>query len=647
MPPWERYQSLRTEAAAADTPGPWSKYAAQPDVEYTPSGIGGVEMPLWDRFNTFVNGAVDQIPVVGPALSDFGAGVDAAWASLIEGKPVTKEERLAINRAQEEEYPIENIAGRVTGVVAPFVVAAPYAGASRLLGMTGSIGSRMGFGAASGTLMSGGDGLARGKSPVEAAQDAVVGGLVGGMFPLAEKGVKAGWDALRGSPMVSGPTAKVADALVNRDRLTQALMEARLKDLDGYGVIADLGENVQGQAGALATMPGKAQSLIADALQTREAGKNARIMNVVDALLGPAPVPSQVRAGIKENMEAVRPFYEEAFSNARAVDTSAIAADLDAAIVNLRGEAQSALKKVRPMLDVYGAPGNLDPNPYTLFQTRQAIDGMLQTEQNGKVIAALTQVRQQVDDALASAVPGIKEADARFAELARQGEGLTTGQRSLGAGPEAVPPADLAQTVAASAQPTELIGPSGVAFRISQGARAEIERLIGTTGNDVVALKQALKGDGSWNRQKLATLFGEERADALVRILDREKTFQDTYAAAFGNSKTATTQAAQKEFSSEVTGMPTSTTGTGLIANLITRGLGAAAGAAKTAGNEEAARLLMSGELTPELIAAINQALKAQKASLLAPGAAAVGVTTEKKKPIEIVVRGGNPALAQ
>lgn len=644
MPPWEKYQSLRTEAAATDNAsGPWSKYAAkQPTPEYTPSSIGGVEVPLWDRFNTFVNSAVDQIPVVGPALSDFGAGVDAAWASMLEGREVTKEERKGINKAQEEEYPIENVAGRVTGVVAPFVAAAPFAGPARLLGMSGNIGSRMGFGAASGGLISGADGLARGKDPQTVLQDALVGGFVGGLFPVAEKGVKAGWDAMRGSPMVAAPVSKVADALVNRDKFTQALAEARLKDLGPDAVIADLGENVQRQAGALATMPGKAQSAIAEVLQQREAAKNARIIGDVDELLGPAPVPSQIIAGNKANMEAVRPLYEEAFRRARAVDTTEIAENIDAAIVNLRGEAQSALKKVRPMLDVYGAPGNLDPNPYTLFQTRQAIDGLLQTEQNGKVIAALTDVRQQVDALLAQSVPGIKDADAMYAELARQNEGLVQGQRALGSGPEAVPPADLAATVAAGAQPSEIIGPSGVAFRISQGARAEIERIIGTTANDVVALKQALKGDGSWNRQKLVTLYGEERADQLVRILEREKTFQDTYAAAFGNSKTATTQAAQREFSPEVTGMPTSTTATGIIANLITKGLGAAAGAAKTAGNEEAARLLMSGELTPELIAAINQAIKQQRTSLLAPGAAAVGATTEKRQPLAITVRGGN-----
>lgn len=643
--PWEKYQAGTGVSAAA---GPWAKFQQPEKRDYTPSSIGGVEVPLLDRFNTFVNSAVDQIPVVGPALSDFGAGVDAAFASMVEGKPVTKEERKAINAAQEEEFPIENIGGRITGVVAPFALAAPYATASKLLGMSGNIGSRMGFGALSGGAISGADTKARGGSWEDAGVNALLGAGVGAMFPVGEKLVKMGWDAIRGAPVIARPAQKVAQGAV-ADKLTPNDLDAMLAALGDDAVLADLGPNLQAHAGALATMPGEAKSVIADKLVPRTAGKNARIIDDTDAILGPAPVPSKVEAGIRDGQRTLGPSYGEAFRGARAVDTTAIANDLDSAIVNMRGDAQKALKHVRQMLDVYGEPGTLDPNPGTLFQTRQAIDGILSTEANPKVIAALTQVRQQVDSVLADAVPGIKQVDAQFAELARQNEGLQLGAKALNSGKTAVRPAEMADEVAAGVQPEGLfIGPSGKTFRVSQGARAEIDRLIGTTANDLVALKQALKGDGSWNRQKLTQLFGNDKADALLDVLEREMKFQGTYDAAFGNSKTAATTAAQKLYSPEVTGLPTSSTMTGILANLATRATGAAASAAKTSGNAEAARLLMSGkEASPVLRAAIAQAIREAKPSLLAPGAAAVGVTTPKKKPIEIMVRGGNPALGR
>lgn len=604
---------------------------------YIPSNLGGVDTSILDRINTFGNGLVDQIPIVGPALSDFGAGVDAAWASMIEGRPVTKEERLRINKSQEEEFPLENVGGRVAGVVAPFMLAAPFAGASRVLGMSGSLGSQMGFGLGSGALISGADTAARGGDVGEVLASGAVGGVTGGVFPVLTRGAKLAFDALKGNPMVAKPVAKVADALTNRDKLTAAMVEQRLKEMGPGTVIGDMGENVRGQVGALATMPGEAKQIIADILNARHAGTNSRIVGDVDAALGPATTPNVFGQGIKEAKSALSPLYEKSLEGAKAVDTSAIALDLDSAIVNLRGEAQTRAKAIRDMLNVVGT-NELDPNPRTLLNIRQAIDDMYAEGLGGNTKRLLSDIRGKVDAELASKAPGVKAVDEQFAALSKQQEAFDLGQTLLDSGRTSLRPADLAAA-------TNAATPS-VLSSLSAGARAEIDRLIGTTANDVNALKTALKGDGSWNRQKLAQLFGDEKADRLVQILDREVEFTKTFNAAFGNSKTAATTAAQKEFSPEVAGLPTSTTWTGLAASALTKGAGAAAGAAKTAGNSQAAKVLMSGNLPEALKIAMARAAMLAKPALIAPAAPAIGVTTEKKKPIEIVVTGGNPALS-
>jgi hypothetical protein len=72
-----------------------------------------------------------------------------------------------------------------------------------------------------------------------------------------------------------------------------------------------------------------------------------------------------------------------------------------------------------------------------------------------------------------------------------------------------------------------------------KGARADIERIIGTNANDRVALQRVIKGEGDWNPQKLATLFGQDKADRILAVLDREKTFDLTSNRVIKNSATA------------------------------------------------------------------------------------------------------------
>ena len=59
----------------------------------------GSSVPVLDPINAFATKAVESIPIAGPALSNVGNNVDAAFASIVEGKPVTPEERAAINAA--------------------------------------------------------------------------------------------------------------------------------------------------------------------------------------------------------------------------------------------------------------------------------------------------------------------------------------------------------------------------------------------------------------------------------------------------------------------------------------------------------------------------------------------------------------------
>lgn len=154
-----------------------------PEPKPTDTGYQPSMVPFLDPISAFANAAVDAIPFVGPKLTEMGRGFDAGLNNLLTGQSQTGEDRAAINAAQREEFPAQSMAGSVAGTVAPFVAAGATPLGARLLGMSGSVPSRVVAGGLSSALISGGDTLARGGSVEEAGRNALIGGTIGGAFP--------------------------------------------------------------------------------------------------------------------------------------------------------------------------------------------------------------------------------------------------------------------------------------------------------------------------------------------------------------------------------------------------------------------------------------------------------------------------------
>lgn len=507
---------------------------------------------------TATGGLIEGIPIVGPIIR---GGVDRAAAATIAG--LTDETYdSALKRIQEgteaekAANPKTDLAAQITGGVAgtiPAVMAAPAAfgagGGGLLLRSAASGATGLGIGGADAAVRSGGD-------LRDTAVGAGAGLVLGAAGPTVAKAVGAGTRAVM-DKYRNWNAAKVAqirpDAFtflrraITDDGLDAAGVQQRLAEMGPDAMLADLGPNLQKQAGALATTPGRGQQIVRSALEDRAAGANARINSTIDENFGPARIPSALDAEAARNQVAVGPAYRDAFAQARPYDVGPIASDLERQINVLRGDPQRALQRVRGMLNIHNS-NVLDTNPVTMFNTRQAIDGLLKTEADPKVIAALTDARQMIDDGLTRAVPQIKEADATFAELARQREAVARGQQVLDSGRTAPRPQELVQEVEQGVQPQGMqIGPSAVPLRLSQGARAEIERIVGTNSNDIVAMNRLIKGEGDWNRSRLATLFGPEKADRVFKVLENERIFADTANTVTRNSESAARIAAQNE----------------------------------------------------------------------------------------------------
>lgn len=213
--PWEKYQKA----------GPWTKFPAAGDEGYRPGTIqpvdpglplipkvvggevdpayqhevgksfeGGVEtqkyepsmVPILDPINAFANSAVEQVPFIGPWLSQVGNVVDSKFASMIEGKEVTPEERRQIDQLEQQQFPAADVAGDVAGSVAPLIPLGMTSIGAKMLGLTGSLPARVGAGAATGALISGGDQLIRSDFDTEEGLKAAgLGALAGGALPIA------------------------------------------------------------------------------------------------------------------------------------------------------------------------------------------------------------------------------------------------------------------------------------------------------------------------------------------------------------------------------------------------------------------------------------------------------------------------------
>lgn len=564
--PWEKYQ----QQPAADS-APWAKYATPKREGQHLSFEEGQRLLAAEERKARMDGATgtvgaaltgfgDGVPIVGPAL--LGAGQrGGALAATVLGNGRSYDENLkdaqAITAEAQDAHPYvttgANVAGAVAGTI-PMVMAAPAA----FGGGGGSLLLRSGLSGLSGAAIGGADAGVRSGGDADAMWNGARNGLLFGVGgPIVAKGVGAGFskvvDAVRARAAARAAGLEPKSLMyVTRaatdDGLDAATIQSRLADMGPDAVMADLGPNLQHQAGALAATPGRAQEVVRKALVDRQAGANARIGAAIDDNLGPRSiVPSEVEATIQGNRQALGPQYREVFRQPTRYDFTPITDSLDSTIPNMRGDAQRELQRVRDMMNVHNTR-QVTTDPRIAFETRQAIDGVLETETNTKVIAALTEARQMLDDALRDAVPRIKEVDANFAELARQREALQRGQTVLSSGREAPRPSELVNEVQQGAQPQGLqIGPSAVPLRLSQGARAEVERIVGTNSNDVAALNRLIKGEGDWNRARLATLFGQDKADRLIKVLDNERVFADTANTVTRNSETAARVSAQGE----------------------------------------------------------------------------------------------------
>lgn len=377
---------------------------------------------------------------------------------------------------------------------------------------------------------------------------------------LDQAAVLAGLGTTSGMPGIAKPSLSprlmVDEAgqplprLLARDLEQQGIpatsVQSMIDELGPGAVLADISPTLQARVAAVANTAGPGKDMVVEALMARAKVANNRIVEALKGALGDAPIPTRVAADILENKKALGPAYDDVFRDYALgpamgeLDAAPIAAAIDSVIPKVVGRTRTKVQSIREML-VDPTTGEFTKNPEIIMAVRQELDGMISSETNTRTAAVLGDLRKAIDIDLGGNVPGLKSVDAQYQQQALQQEGFDLGQQALRNKDTPVHPQELADALTNGALPTgEFVGPSGVPVRIRQGMIADIARIVGTTANDRVALRALLKGEGSWNREKLVAAFGEEKADDLIRLFDNEAQMAQTENLAFGNSKTET-----------------------------------------------------------------------------------------------------------
>ena len=463
----------------------------------------------------------------------------------------------------------------VGGVIAPIGVLSAAAKGTGMLG-------KIGYGGAAGAGVGAGMGALGSKDWTDlpqVAKDTAIGGgaglVIGGAVAPVAAGIGASYRGVRnmfngradglsrgaGAHLVSAVEADGPDAV-----------RARLAQLGPDAMLLDTGPSLLGKGQGAALNSDEARSALFTPLTARDASTNGRIMGDVNRALGPAEDPVTVTNAIRAHRSAVDgQNYGAAFANAPAVNPSNVVAELGQMLPNSVGMETRALTNLRDMLMVE-RDGRLvmQSNPQVLHKIKGELDNVIQYNEPGLGVPAAALSRQQgalvrlrgmLNDTLESQVPGYARANAASAALATRAEAVGTGTQILGSGKTIASP----ERFAAEFEPLD----QGTKIALAKGSRGNIERVLGTKANDLQALRTELQGEGGWNTAKLATVHGQDAADALTATVDRNLAFRNTHNKIVENSQTAQRTAAANAMKPQPVGdaplLAPSTTAVGLL----------------------------------------------------------------------------------
>lgn len=539
----------------------FSRYDRQAEVVAAPEGKRRVYVspakPRGDVVNAsgFNNRMVSSIPVVGPLFDKATAAAGAAIQPLVSEESRKKSfgerygENLAMQGGRNELYGEEHpIAAPVADVAGATMLLGPMSQTgvgARMMGLTGgSLGAKVYQGAAGMGALETANQLIKGNNPVDQGffgpvPLAVAGGAAG---PVIGEGIsKAGNALLEWMPRRSGPLAGVnstgRNMLVNAvEGETPASIAEAQKKFGRSGFLADVNEATTDLAGGLADIPGPHKQVVREAYRQRAAGQAQRIEQSLDQ----NTVPQVPIADLTKSIEFARstgadPLYNK-FRTMAVHPTNEIKSLMPrlekAGAFDLAEELSGISGRPIDRKFFTGGPQKEYPTAETWDYVKRGLDRRIsqaldKTKPDKELARELLNLKHEMLTEIDKTPAGKiwkqgREKYAEHSELLHQiEEGQKTFKRSTRAD-------ELAHELINLSQPEQ-------AARL-QGARDAIQEVIDSSvRGDTTARNMLLSKSG---RAKLELLFGQKRADRLVRDLEAEVFGKRKVENIIGNSQT-------------------------------------------------------------------------------------------------------------
>jgi hypothetical protein len=575
-------------------------------------------------------GAMDAVPIAGPFIK---SGAEQLKSSLY-GVPV---EQIRDEDARlEHANPISSGVGRVAGTVLPFIAGGEVPVLGTALGQTGSLAARVGFGGLTGGIVSGADTAVRGGTPDEIVKNMGIGAGFGAALPAVTQSAGSVIQRLMGNSapkQVRNVAAAMRDDGIDPSTVTQQLM-----NMGEDARVMDLSPNLQQQAGALASVPGKAQKQLRQVVEERRAGAAGRVQDDIERTVGSSPDMDALHAQITGDQKAAAaPLYD-------AVRDVPVPPNAVAAVMNTP-LGKRAFARAAEIAANDGKPAN-QLTIGLVDYAKQALDDVVTTakrtgenvdvRQAGNLARALTSAADAIDPRYAAARAAYA-GPAKVLDAIEEGKGLLS---------KDVSPTQL-QTRLAALSPSETDG-------LLAGFQSQVESALGNSGNDVAAVRNMFRKP--WNEAKLRVLLGDDVANDVMQSIERELKFGQTSNVVSGNSETARRLAAQGLVNPQMQDLgyaPQSTFG--FIISAINKARAVLRQKMQPKVNERMANILTAraGDIDPRLLRQMQNAGRTGGNAILPPGAAGVGgaqvvnnvlsgdIPAPPHEPLRIVVGGG------
>lgn len=379
---------------------------------------------------------------------------------------------------------------------------------------------------------------------LEPAVRLLAGVLTAGRPLAPTRELAAAADALNVS---QGGVRALADML-RKTGMPEAELRAKLGELGVDANLMDANPGVLQAGQQIYSKGGVGRDVLAETLTARDRQGAGDTQVSLRRNLGPEVNETATLDALQQRLSDLGEQQRQAARSGQTqpADVSSIVQEIDTRLATEKSpEVRRALEQMRDQLHIKKTaptqPDVTETASEPILSTRQAIDeslydasGQLKAGIGRKEKQARLDVRSKINEQLDVANPTLRAKDAEIEAAAKEKQAYGTGRDDvISKGGKTASPEEFAQVwdkMSTGERQTAL-----------KGLTRTIDEIVGTTGNDRVALKKIITGEGKWNHQKIAQVIGEEKAADLMRTLERQSVFQNTKNKVMENSKTAET----------------------------------------------------------------------------------------------------------